>query len=57
MYQMQTINAPVWQGAADHKGNNLDNSNLGLGSNPRHTTNHLQDLEFIIKSQAAWDNG
>lgn len=51
---MKTIKAPVQQGGPDHKGSNLD---LGLGSNPRYATNHLQDPGDVTKSQAAQDNG
>lgn len=54
LYQMKTIKAPVQQGGPDHKGSNLD---LGLGSNPRYATNHLQDPGDVTKSQAAQDNG
>lgn len=54
---MKTIKAPVQQGGPDHKGSNLGKFNLGLGSNPGYTTNHLQDPGDVTKSQAAQDNG
>lgn len=57
LYQMKTMKAPVQQGGPDHKGSNLGNFNLGLGSNPRYATNHLQDPGDVTKSQAAQDNG